>query len=87
MNANIKQYVRERDEMLKKCSIEELRKFVNEHKKHFTSEYVESFNAAPDKVLEITLHKMIVNAVKLPQNLRERSALWLMFRGYNLGIN
>lgn len=87
MKAQIKKYVKERNEMLKKCSVSELRKFVNEHKELCTSEYLEAFNKASDEVLKATLHKMIVNVPSLPQELREKSAFWLGLHGLSLDIN
>lgn len=87
MKANLKRYVKERNEMLKKCSVSEYRKFVNDHKHSFTKEYIENFNKAPDGVLEIALHKMIVNVPKLPMDLRQKSAFWLLSHGYDLNIN
>ena len=87
MKARIKQYVKERNHMLKKCNVSELRKFVNEHKQLYTSEYLENFNNASDEVLEVTLHKMIVNVPSLPKRLRERSAFWLALHGFSLNLN
>lgn len=87
MRSNLKNYVKERDKMLKKCSVSEYRKFVHEHKQSFTKEFISAFDKAADEVLEISLHKMIVNAVKLPKNMRDRSAQWLVMRGFDLNIN
>ena len=87
MKAALKKYVKERDEMLKKCSVAELRKFVNEHKHLYSKEYIEAFNNASDEVLEVTLHKMIVNVLNLPTDLRRASALWLVTHGFRLDIN
>lgn len=86
MKAKLKQYVRERDEMLKKCSVTELRKFVAEHKECYSAEYLENFSKASDDVLEATLHKMIVNVKSLPMDLRTKSALWLGMHGLSLNI-
>lgn len=86
MKALIKKYVKERNEMLKKCNVNELRKFVNEHKQLYSGDFVEQFINASDYVAEITLHKMIVNVPNLPQGLRERSALWLGLHGFSLEI-
>lgn len=86
MKANFKAFVKERDEMLKKCSVEELRKFVNDHKKEYGPEYVERFNNAHALVQEITLHKMIVNVPKLPEEVRAFSAFWLGIHGCDLKI-
>jgi hypothetical protein len=87
MKAQIKKYVKERNEMLKKCNVKELRKFVNEHKGYYSAEYLENFNKASDEVLQVTLHKMIVNVPTLPAELREKSAFWLVLHGFSLEIN
>ena len=84
MNAVIKKYVKERDEMLKKCDVASLEEFVRSHAQFFQEGYAEKFAAASDEVKEATLHKMIVNAVKLPKELREKSAFWLIMNGYSL---
>lgn len=87
MRANLKKYAKERDKMLKKCSVSEYRKFIHEHKQSFSKEFISAFDQATDEVLEISLHKMIVHAVKLPKNMRDRSAQWLVTRGFDLNIN
>lgn len=87
MRKEIKKYVKERDEMLKKRSVEELRKFVNSHKQYYDSAYIEAFNMASDNLLEVTLHKMIVNVTSMPETMRSQSAIWLVTRGYDLNIN
>lgn len=84
--ANVDKYVKERDEMLLKCSVDELRKFAAEHKKHFNPMLVDAFARASDEVLEITLHKMIVNCTNLPYVFRTKSACWLLERGFRLDI-
>lgn len=80
------QYAKERDEMLLKGSIEELRKFVLEHENCFSLMFVDAIAKASDEVLEITLHKMIVNAINLPLVYRVKSAGWLCERGFRLDI-
>ena len=87
MKASLKIYVKERNEMLKKRSVKEFRKFVNAHKQQYSAEYLSAFNAAPDEVLIISLHKMIVNVPTLPNEMRKESAFWLMAHGYDLNIN
>ena len=84
---NIEKYVKRRDEMLLKCDIYELRKFVNENKKYYSKQFVKAFNAASDKVVEMTLHKMIVCCTNLPFDFRQKSADWLIDRGLSLDIN
>lgn len=86
MNKILKLYVKERDEMLKKCSVEEYRKFVNKNKDFFDVEFIQNFNKASDEILEISLHKMIVNATRLPAELKKKSAVWLVTRGYDLNV-
>ena len=73
--------------MLKKCDVAALEYFVKSHAAFFQEGFADKFAAASEHVKKCTLHKMIVNAVKLPQELRERSALWLALNGYNLNIN
>lgn len=87
MKANIKKWVKERDEMLKKCDVNELRKFINAHPETYGEMFRNAINKASDDVLKITLHKMIVNAPKLPKDLREKSAFWLISHGYDLNTN
>ena len=79
----IKKFVKERDKMLKKCSVEELRKFVNSHADIYGIEYVEIFNLMNDEIAEATLHKMIVNCINLPQKLRLNSKHWLVNHFYD----
>lgn len=86
-NISTSAYVKERDEMLLKCDINELRKFVNKNKGLYTKQFVKAFNAASDKVVEMTLHKMIVSCTNLPFNFRQKSADWLLDRGLSLDIN
>lgn len=87
MKASIKKWVKERNEMLKKCDVNELRKFINNHPEMYDEIFTEAINTASDEVLKITLHKMIVNVPKLPKELREKSAYWLVLHGYDLNIN
>ena len=47
---------------------------------------VDSLARAKDEVLEITLHKMITHCVNLPFDYRQKSADWLLDRGYNLDL-
>lgn len=82
----IKQYVKERDEMLLKCSADELRKFAKKYEHILRKGYLESFLNAPDMVVEITLHKMIVNCINLPFDFRQKSADWLLDRGFRLEL-
>jgi hypothetical protein len=86
MNAKIKRYVKERDEMLKKRDIAALEEFVRSHAEFYHEGFAEMFAAASEEVKRATLHKMIVNAVKLPKDMRAESARWLISHGFSLGI-
>lgn len=86
MNAKIKKYVRERDEMLKKRDIAALEEFIKSHAEFYTKGFAERFTATSEAVKWVTLHKMIVNAVKLPKEMRAESARWLISNGFSLGI-
>lgn len=86
MKANFKNYVKERNEMLKKCDVNEYRKFVNAHKEYYSEMVIRTINAAPDEVLAISLHQMIFNVRTLPKKLREDSAQWILAHGYKLTI-
>lgn len=86
MKVQLKRYVKERDAMLKKCDVTELRKFVNAHKEFYSPAFLTAINTASDDVLIVTLHKMIVNVPKLPEELRSKSAYWLISHGYSLQI-
>lgn len=84
MRATIKRYVKERDEMLQKCSVEALEEFAKSHAQFFPKGFTEMFASASYGVKEATLHKMIVSAVNLPADLRKASAIWLTSRGFSL---
>ena len=83
---NIEKYVKERDEMLLKGSVAELKKFVAKYKQYYSPMIANSMAKAKDEVLEITLHKMIIHSVNLPFDYRQKSADWLSDRGYSLDL-
>ena len=80
---NIQKYQKKRDEMLMKCDPEELRKFIEDNAEQFDEHYVKAITTAPRSILELTLHKMIVNVKSLPKSRRNESAKWLLDRGYS----
>lgn len=82
-NIDVEKFVKERDEMLLKCDVNELRKFINEHKDCYESFFIKATNAASDEVLEVSLHKMIANNTNLPSDYIENSIEWLLERGYS----
>ena len=81
---DIEKFVIERDEMLLKRDVNELRKFVNDHKEIYESFFIKATNAASDEVLEVALHKMIANVTSLPADFIEESIEWLLERGYSV---
>ena len=83
---NIEKYVKERDEMLLKGSVAELKKFVKKYEQYYSPMIANSMARAKDEVLEITLHKMIIHCVNLPFDYRQKSADWLLNRGYSLDL-
>lgn len=83
---NMKKFVKERNEMLLKCDVNELRKFVQNNGHLYGEEFLIAFGMATDDVLEVTLHKMIVNVPSLPEELRKQSAVWLALHGYDLNV-
>lgn len=80
---SIREYVKEKNEMLLKCSVEELKKFVRKYKKFYSKEYLENFEKADDKLLEVTLHKLIANSFDLPENFIMKSVEWLEKNGFS----
>lgn len=83
---NIQKYVKERDEMLLKCSVDELKTFIGKYEEYYNPMFVDVIARAKDEVLEITLHKMIIHCTNLPFDFRQKSADWLLDRGYDLEI-
>ena len=80
---DIDKFVKERDEMLLKRDVNELRKFVREHTKEYEPFFIMAIEGASDDVLEITLHKMIANVTSIPADFAEESVKWLLERGYS----
>ena len=82
----LKKYIKARDKMLLKGSVEELMKFALANKKHYSPMFIVMLEKASYETLEITLHKMIVNCTSLPEDYRNKSADWLLERGYRITI-
>ena len=80
---DIKKFVKERDEMLLKRSVQELRKFTREHTEEYEPFFIQATEMASDEVLEIALHKMIANVTSLPSEFVAESKEWLKARGYS----
>lgn len=80
------QYVKERDEMLLKGSVDELKKFALANRKHYSPMFIVMLEKASYATLEATLHKMIVNCTNLPEEYRQKSADWLVEKGFGKDI-
>ena len=87
MSCNEKKFIKERDMMLKRRSVEEFIKFVNANKQYYGEAYVKAVTEAPYKTLEVAINKMIVNVTSMPEELRSQCGRWLVSRGYSLDIN
>ena len=83
---NIEKYVKERDKMLLKGSVAELKKFIAKYEEYYNPMMIDALARAKDEVLEITLHKMIIHCVNLPFDYRQKSADWLLDRGSSLDL-
>ena len=79
----LEKFVKERDEMLLKRDVNELRKFVNDREGIYGRFFVASINTESDGMLGVTLHKMIANATSLPREFVAESKEWLKSRGYS----
>lgn len=79
----LQMYNRKRDAVLLKGDPEELRKLVQDNAEYFREEFVKAITTAPVNILEITLHKMIVNVKSMPKSRRNDSAKWLLDRGFS----
>ena len=80
--AAIKQFEKERIEMLKKCDVAEMRNFVNSHKEYYTSHFVREINNASETMAAIVLHQTIVANKRLSIDDRLASAIWLRVHIY-----
>lgn len=77
----IEKFIKERDAMLLKCSVSELRNFVNLNAECFNPLLVDGVNRATDGFLEEMLHNMILADRNLPFDFRRKSYLWLKDKG------
>ena len=77
---NYKKFVKERDEMLMKRDVNELRKFVADHVDDYGAGIARHVANAEDSWLEFVLHKTIASAMSLPEDFRAYSDAWLRER-------
>lgn len=80
----LERFIRDRDEMLLKCSVEELRAFVESRAgEWYDFAFVETFLEAPELIQESVLHKMIVSVTTVPVKQRQESMTWLLAHGFS----
>lgn len=72
----IKDFKQARNEMLMKCDVNALRKFIHERTDFYDKNYINWFDSNP-QLHEWTLHKCIVATEGLPKELKEKSLKWL----------
>lgn len=85
----IAEYAKARDKAiiasLKADSVEPFKAFIEAwSKKGFMPS---CFTLAKDEVLEISIRKMSLYCVNVPDELKERSVAWLLSRGYDLYLD
>lgn len=83
------EYVKARDkaiiDSLKADSVEPFKAFIEAWgKKGFIPS---CFTFAKDEVIEISIRKMSLYCVNVPDELKERSVAWLLSRGYDLYLD
>lgn len=67
---DLKKYIMELKEILKKESVKELRDFMWKYKDIY------EFEIPSDQLLEITMYKMIVENVDMPKRLKKKAREW-----------
>lgn len=72
-------------ESLKADSVEPFRAFIQAQRE--LGILPPCFTEVNDKVLEISIRKMSLYAINVPDELKERSVAWLLSRGYDLYLN
>lgn len=80
------EYTRERNEMLKSCSVHKFRDFVVANHNFYPKGFVNYVCLASDDVILVTIHKMRVNADGLAYGLKRYSRLWLAEHGFSADI-
>ena len=70
----LEEYVKERDEMLNKHSVEALEEFVQKHKELHGEEFMELWNHAPYDVKLESLCRMILNVKNHDKNWKKWAA-------------
>ena len=78
--ATWKKYVKSKREMLNKYSVEEFRKWMAEWKKYIPD------MPEDEKLMELTLNKMIANSTDVTPKLQKKAKKWLLDRGYSQGL-
>lgn len=71
------QYIKDRDEMLMKCDVDEFKKFVHKYEHMFPPQYLLLMDITSDEVILTTIHKLIVDTKSMPKDLQNKSLEWL----------
>lgn len=74
-NPGIKEWLKERNEVVRSLDIEKMKAFLKK--------YDPAAELPPDEVLEITMRKALYNTFGAPIEERQAAAKWLSDRGYN----
>lgn len=86
MSKTLNELSAERDKALLTRDPEKLRRFVVENEEYYGKSFVLCFKFAPKKMVEATMHKMIVHCESLPDDVRDESEEWLLKRGMDLKL-
>ena len=86
MLAKLNELSEKRDKVLLTRDPEKLRRFVIENEESYGRTFVLCFKFAPKKMVEATMHKMIVHCESLPDDFRAESEKWLFKRGMDLEL-
>ena len=85
MDRFISAYSKELLEVCLTFDVEEFKRFA--HKWYLLGYYPACFELPDDKVIEITLRKIVVNRRDAPADKQGEAAAWLLSRGYDLFLD
>ena len=84
INRIMADYVRELDEAVATLDIEVFKDFVNRWSERGL--VPECFTMVDDQVLEISIRKMAIHSLNIPEEIKDEARSWLLSRGYDLEI-
>ena len=73
MQLTMEVYIRELKEVLKTENVDELVKFVKEHKECYDKDFLKKFLKSNRETQQLAMDKMIEAIITLPEDLRERA--------------